>query len=147
MSQLGTEQLQATTNKNSLLSCEDFTILAFPCAQFLNQEPGKNTEILNTLKYVRPGGGYVPSFPIMSKLLVNGDGTDPVYQFLKARCGPANPIIGNLKYISWTPVAYNDVTWNFEKFLINKKGQVVRRYDPNTDPILIVSDIKNLLSQ
>lgn len=123
-----------------------FTVLAFPCAQFYNQEPGKEAEIPNILKYVRPGGGYVPNFFLSSKILVNGQGTHPVFQFLKARCGPTSAVIGDLPYISWTPIAYNDVTWNFEKFLVNQKGQVVRRYDPNTDPVLIVADIKNLLN-
>lgn len=120
-------------------------MLAFPCAQFFNQEPGKEGEIPNILKYVRPGNGYVPNFFMSAKISVNGQGTHPVYQFLKNRCGPTSNIIGDLPYISWTPIAYNDVTWNFEKFLINKKGQVMRRYDDNTDPLLIASDIKNLL--
>lgn len=124
-----------------------FSVLAFPSAQFLNQEPGKEPEILNILKYVRPGSGYVPDFPLMSKTTVNGDGTHPVWQFLKSKCGPTGPTIGNLAYISWSPVNYNDITWNFEKFLITKTGQVYKRYDPATPPSALVSDIKTLLAQ
>lgn len=64
----------------------DFEILAFPCHQFGREEPGKNEyEVLNGLKYVRPGYGYVPNFPLFNKSDVNGVNESGIYTFLKVR--------------------------------------------------------------
>eukprot|EP00062_Callorhinchus_milii_P001765 gi/632937309/ref/XP_007898064.1/ PREDICTED: glutathione peroxidase 1-like [Callorhinchus milii] len=65
-----------------------FTVLGFPCNQFGHQDPGKyfseeDSEVLNVLKYVRPGNGFVPNFPIFGKILVNGESEHPLYTFLK----------------------------------------------------------------
>jgi len=121
------------------------SILAFPCAQFYNQEPGENNEILNCLQYVRPGGGYVPLFPLMSKIAVNGASIHPVYTWLKQRCPNPDVEIGNIPYISWSPVTITDITWNFEKFLLDKNGLLVKRYDPATPPSNLIADIQALL--
>ena len=64
----------------------NFDILAFPCNQFGLQEPGENDEILNGIKYVRPGSGYEPKFEIAVKIDVNGPGEHPLYTYLKVRC-------------------------------------------------------------
>lgn len=58
-------------------------VLGFPCNQFGMQEPGTNDEILSGLKYVRPGHGFVPKFPIFTKTEVNGENEDPLFTFLK----------------------------------------------------------------
>ena len=60
-----------------------FEILGVPNNQFGLQEPGHNDEILNGLKYVRPGGGYVPNFLMTTKSDVNGPDEHPLYTFLK----------------------------------------------------------------
>lgn len=61
-----------------------FSVLAFPCNQFMYQEPGANSkEILNGLKCVRPGNGFQPNFPLFQKIKVNGKNEDPIYTFLK----------------------------------------------------------------
>eukprot|EP01113_Clastostelium_recurvatum_P048060 TRINITY_DN8665_c0_g1_i2.p1 TRINITY_DN8665_c0_g1~~TRINITY_DN8665_c0_g1_i2.p1 ORF type:complete len:144 (-),score=22.75 TRINITY_DN8665_c0_g1_i2:250-681(-) len=120
-------------------------ILAFPCGQFYNQEPGQNTEILNGLKYVRPGSGYVPLFPLMEKSLVNGATINPVYTWLRARCPGTTTTIGDPQYISWSPIDANDITWNFEKFLIDTSGHAVRRYSPGTPPLNLVQDIQQIV--
>ena len=60
-----------------------FSVLEFPCNQFGYQEPGTNQEILNGLKYVRPGNGFQPNFPFFEKVEVNGDKEDRIYTFLK----------------------------------------------------------------
>ncbi len=57
-------------------------VLGFPCAQFANQEPGKDSEIMNTLKYVRPGKNFVPNFTMFSKLEVNGATADGLFSWL-----------------------------------------------------------------
>ena len=74
-------QMNALLNQ---LGNSRFDFLGFPCNQFSWQEPGANkTEILNGLKYVRPGKGYVPAFELMTKIDVNGMKEDPLYTFLK----------------------------------------------------------------
>lgn len=123
-----------------------FEIVAFPCDQFYNQEPGENSEIMNTLKYVRPGNGYVPNFPVMEKSDVNGQNEIPLYTYMKSSCPPSQLFFGDTVSLLWDPLRYYDVPWNFEKFLIDKKGKPVRRYNPSTLPLDIASDIQNLLS-
>ena len=63
----------------------DLEILGFPSNLFLLQEPGSNSEILPLLEHVRPGGGYVPSFPMFEKLDVNGENEHAMYTQLKVR--------------------------------------------------------------
>lgn len=60
-------------------------VLGFPSSQFAHQEPGSDAEIMNGLKYVRPGKGFVPNFTLFSKLDVNGAKEDPFYSWVKVR--------------------------------------------------------------
>lgn len=124
-------------------------ILGFPCPQFFNQEPGTNAEILHCLKYVRPGGGYVPEFTLFQKTFVNGNPAliHPVYNYLRASCGQPSPFIDPTEFISWSPVTPVDITWNFEKFLIDKDGMPFRRYSPSSNPLTLVDDINYLMNQ
>lgn len=62
-------------------------VLGFPSAQFAHQEPGKDSEIMNTLKYVRPGNGFVPKFTMFSKLDVNGATADKLFAWLTVSLG------------------------------------------------------------
>jgi len=128
---------------------EQLVILAFPCAQFFNQEPGKNEEILNCLAHVRPGNNYVPKFTMFEKTFVNGDPSQihPVYNYLKASCGQPSMIVAQAPFIAWSPVTVVDITWNFEKFLIDKQGKPFMRYDPVTNPQLLVPDILRLMAR
>jgi len=123
-------------------------ILGFPCAQFYNQEPGKNDEILNCIKFVRPGNGYVPKFTLFEKSLVNGDPAqiNPVYIYLRASCPQPSPIVGVMPFISWSPVTPVDITWNWEKFLIDKTGKPYKRYVPQTNPLTLLDDINHLIA-
>jgi len=122
-------------------------IFAFPSPQFFNQEPGRNDEILNCLKYVRPGNGYVPKFRISEKINVNGIDVHPLYTFLKGVCPQPSPVIPMYPIIDWSPVTPSDITWNFEKFLINKQGIPYKRYDPTTPPLALVDDITMLMRE
>ncbi|EMR11579.1 hypothetical protein PNEG_00023 [Pneumocystis murina B123] len=103
-----------------------FEILAFPCNQFGNQEPGTNEEIIEFCSRK-----YNVTFLIFDKIEVNGDNADPVYVFLK------NQKKGLLNI--------SRIKWNFEKFLINKTGEVVNRYSSFTKPENIACDIEKLL--
>ncbi|GLJ15774.1 hypothetical protein SUGI_0259730 [Cryptomeria japonica] len=105
---------------------QGFEILAFPCNQFGGQEPGKNTEI-KEFACTR----FKAEFPIFDKVDVNGPNTTPVYKFLKSSKGG---FLGEL------------IKWNFEKFLIDRSGEVVERYPPTTSPFQIEKDIQKLLA-
>lgn len=101
-------------------------ILGFPCNQFGAQEPGNDTEIQQFCSLT-----YDVSFPIMSKIDVNGSQTAPVYDFLKSS---APGFLGT-----------EMIKWNFTKFLIGRDGKVIKRYAPNTEPSEITADIKKAL--
>ena len=101
------------------------TILDFPCNSFGGQAPGDIEEInkFRTLK-------YNVTFPLMAKTVVNGDGADPLFTYLKSCKGG---IFGS------------DIKWNFTKFLIDRTGTPVRRYAPVTSPEKIEDGIIALI--
>ncbi|KAH7435312.1 hypothetical protein KP509_06G059300 [Ceratopteris richardii] len=103
-----------------------FEILAFPCNQFANQEPGNNDEI-KEFACTR----FKAEFPIFGKINVNGKNTAPIYNFLKAN--------------SKAGVLGSRINWNFTKFLVDGDGHVKNRYSPQTSPLQIENDIKSLL--
>ncbi|KAJ8615816.1 hypothetical protein MRB53_035188 [Persea americana] len=105
---------------------QGFEILAFPCNQFLSQEPGSNEEIQETVCTM-----FKAEFPIFDKVEVNGNNTAPVYKFLKSHKG------------GWLG---DGIKWNFTKFLVDKDGNVVARYAPTTAPLKIENDIQKLLA-
>ena len=90
-------------------------MLGFPCNQFGAQEPGTEAEILEFVT-----SKFQVDFPMFAKIEVNGDGACELYQLLKA----AQPGDGEKP----------DITWNFEKFLVDGDGNVVRRFPPMTTP-------------
>jgi len=126
-------------------------ILGFPCNQFWFQEPATNSEIPSCIKYVRPGNGYVlpPQVTLFEKTNVNGDPSliHPIYNYLRASCPQPQPLIDPLEAILWSPVAPVDITWNFEKFLIDKSGRPYKRYNPAVYPLDLEADIRFLLAQ
>jgi len=129
---------------------QPFKILGFPCAQFLNQEPGANaSEILATLKYIRPGGGFVPNFKLFAKSKVNGgveEEENPIYTFLKTSCEYApRKAFANTSSLIYKKLHPSDIRWNFEKFLVDHNGIPIRRYHQQTDPWKLVPDIDEAL--
>lgn len=103
-----------------------FTILAFPCNQFGAQEPGDATEIANFCSLT-----YDVTFPVMSKIDVNGADAHPLYRFLKKE---QKGLLGT-----------EAIKWNFTKFLIGKDGEVVERFAPTTKPEDLKAAIEALL--
>ncbi len=97
-------------------------MLAFPCNQFGAQEPGTDTEILEFAT-----SKYDATFPMFSKIEVNGDGAAPLYQWLRSE----QPGEGET----------DAITWNFEKFLIDKQGNVVARFAPTVTPEEIAAEL------
>ena len=108
-----TPQYQGLEELQRELAPENFTVVGFPCNQFAEQEPGSDTEIAAFCRST-----YDVTFPLSTKLEVNGAGRHPVYQFLTS---PQNGVAG-------------EISWNFEKFLISRDGRVLRRYPPETRP-------------
>uniref|UniRef100_A0A914C638 Glutathione peroxidase n=1 Tax=Acrobeloides nanus TaxID=290746 RepID=A0A914C638_9BILA len=108
------------------------SILAFPCNQFYLQEPAENHEILNGLRYVRPGNGWIPhqNLDIFGKIDVNGDNQHPLYEFLKDSCPPTTNRIGKREELMYDSIKTTDITWNFEKFLIDRQGRPRFRFHP-----------------
>lgn len=113
------------------LKGQDFEVLAFPCNQFGGQEPGSNRDIKQFAC-----SRFKAEYPIFDKVEVNGFNTSPIYKFLKA--SKSTGFLGTL--------LGDNIKWNFEKFLVDKNGQVVQRFDPTTSPLRIEKDIRNLLS-
>lgn len=113
------------------------------------QENCKNEEILNSLKYVRPGNGFEPGFTVFQKCDVNGKDIHPVFAYLKDKL-PApddepSGLITDPRYIVWSPVHRSDVSWNFEKFLIGPEGEPFKRYSKSFQSINVEPDIQRLL--
>jgi glutathione peroxidase len=105
-----------------------FEVLAFPCNQFGQQEKGNASEIANFCDL-----NFNISFNLMEKVDVNGADTHPIYQHLKSQ---ATGILGT-----------KNIKWNFTKFLINKEGEVIKRFAPTTKPEQLTSLIEELLAQ
>ena len=103
-----------------------FSVLAFPCNQFGGQEPGSDEEV-----FAFAIDKYQANFPMFSKIEVNGSGACALYQWLKA----AKP----------DEEGSADIPWNFAKFLIDKSGQVVARFSPQTSPEELTDAIEALL--
>uniref|UniRef100_A0A8C4JI59 Glutathione peroxidase n=1 Tax=Dromaius novaehollandiae TaxID=8790 RepID=A0A8C4JI59_DRONO len=124
-------------------------VLGFPCNQFGYQENCTNEEILNSLKYVRPGGGFEPNFTLFQKCQVNGQDTHPVFAYLKAHLpAPADDtvhLMAEPRFVVWSPVRRADISWNFEKFLVGPEGEPFRRYSPRMPTAQLEPDIQRLL--
>jgi glutathione peroxidase len=112
----------------------------------MNQEPGDNDEILNTLKYVRPGNGFVPGFPLTQKMDVNGFLQNVLWTSVKSSCPAPQSDLADVPP-SWSPVRTTDVAWNFETVLVARDGRPFRRYSSAVDPMLLTDDIQFLLAQ
>ena len=103
-----------------------FEVLAFPCNQFGGQEPGDASEIAEFCKV-----NFGLTFPLMAKVDVNGDNASPLFDWMKRE----KPGVMGSKAIKW----------NFTKFLIDRSGQVAKRYGPTDAPKTIAKDIEMLL--
>lgn len=103
-----------------------FTVLGFPCNQFGSQEPLNEPQIENFCRI-----DYGVTFPMFAKIDVNGASSHALYRYLKSN---APGILGS-----------EIIKWNFTKFLIDREGNVIRRYAPSTTPESIDDDIRKLL--
>ena len=104
----------------------DFEVLGFPCNQFGGQEPGSADEIAEFCKI-----NFGVTFPLMEKVDVNGDNASPLFDWMKSE---AKGLMGS-----------TSIKWNFTKFLIDRDGNVVKRFGPQDTPAMIAKHIEKLL--
>lgn len=119
---------------------EGFSVLGFPCNQFLGQEPGSEEEIKTFCSTT-----YGVTFPLFSKLDVNGENRHALYKKLVAAAPNAlapegSGFLERMSSKGRAPANPGDILWNFEKFLIGRDGQVIVRFSPDMtpeDPVVI----------
>ncbi|WP_407272670.1 glutathione peroxidase [Radiobacillus sp. PE A8.2] len=102
-------------------------VLGFPSNQFMNQEPGSNDEINEICKV-----NYGVTFPMFSKIDVNGSNAHPLYNYLTSQA---------------SGILSKKIKWNFTKFLVDQEGNVINRYAPQKEPKDIEDDIKQALGK
>jgi len=120
-----TPQYEGLENLYKMYKDRDFVILGFPCNQFGNQEPGTEKEISESCLV-----NYGVTFPMFSKIEVNGGGAHPIFKYLKSK------LAGTFG---------KKIKWNFTKFLIDRNGVPVKRFSPTTVPEKLVSDLEKVL--
>ncbi|WP_405303914.1 glutathione peroxidase [Methanobrevibacter sp.] len=120
-----------------------FEILDFPCNQFGSQAPGTTEEITNVCRTK-----WLVPYTIFDKIDVNGENADPLYEYLKKE-QPFREITGKgatklklvLKAVDRNYKDNNDIKWNFTKFLVDRQGNVVQRFEPTED----LADVKKAI--
>ncbi|MEM1022211.1 MAG: glutathione peroxidase [Myxococcota bacterium] len=121
-----TKQYAGLQTLHADLEARGLRIFAFPCNQFGRQEPGSSQEIKSFVQ-----SKYAVSFPMFEKVDVNGEGRHPLFAWLTAR--------------ETRPKGAGDVDWNFEKFLIDRSGQIVGRFPSSAAPEALRSELEALL--
>ena len=106
---------------------QGLVVLGFPCDQFAHQEPGSDADIEQFCQI-----NHGVTFPLSTKIDVNGKKTHPIFTFLKEH---SSGLLGS------------SVKWNFTKFLVAPDGKTVKRYAPKTAPSAIAGDVQELLAQ
>jgi glutathione peroxidase len=121
-------------------------ILGFPCNQFGDQEPGTDAEIQEFCST-----SYSATFPVFGKIEVNGPGADPLYAYLRKEApgdfGPGNGFLyEHVRRTRPESLGTDEIKWNFTKFLADRDGAVLRRYEPTITPGQIRPDLGPLLT-
>jgi glutathione peroxidase len=145
---------------------DKISVLGFPCNQFGHQTNEGDEEFLNTLKYVRPGDGFEFKGDLFTKTPVNGAEAHPLFKWMKTSIPIPQDPLGDTKengcddvdalilprggfdtttITLWSPVCRSDIAWNFEKFLLDAEGNIVKRYSRYYDIDDIQKDIEALL--
>ena len=123
-----TPQYEQLESVHARYADKGFSVVGVPCNQFLDQEPGSAEEIATFCSTT-----YGVTFPLTEKIEVNGEGRHPLYEHLVT--------------VADAEGESGDIRWNFEKFLVNRNGQVVARFHPKTLPDApeVISAIENAL--
>ncbi len=125
------------------------TVLGFPCNAFLGQEPGSAEEIKTFCSTT-----YGVTFPLFSKIEVNGPQRHPLYARLveaqpQAQSPEGSGFLARMESKGRAPQQPGDILWNFEKFLISKEGEVIARFSPDMEPDdeAVITAIKQALAK
>lgn len=128
---------------------QGFEILGFPCNQFMEQEPGDNSEILSFCTL-----NYGVTFPLFSKIEVNGPDAHPLYKYLKENApfkgfdldNPQDKLLNMLLNEKFPEFNQGDeIRWNFTKFIVDKNGNVFDRFESSVEPSELEPYIKRML--
>jgi glutathione peroxidase len=142
-----TPQYNELTDIYNEFKDDGFVILDFPCNQFGKQAPGTGEEIKEACRL-----NFLVEYPIFEKIDVNGENEEPLYAYLKEQ-QPFKEITGKganklklaVKATDWNYKDNDDIKWNFTKFLVDREGNVVRRFEPTEDLNEVKENIKELL--
>ena len=153
-------------NEIAEMSPEKVKVAGVFCNQFGFQTNEGPTESLQILRTIRPGNGFEPKMDLYSKVNVNGATAHPLFKYMRNQikipcdppgdskdngCDDSDLIIGprsafdGVTISAWSPVTRSDVAWNFEKFLFDKEGRLVKRYSRYYSTASIKEDIKKLM--
>ncbi len=121
-----TPQYQGLQELHERFGEQGFGVLGFPCNQFQEQEPGDDAAIAGFCER-----SFGVTFPMFSKVEVNGEGAHPLYRWLRSEKGG---------------LGGDRIKWNFTKFLVGRDGEVIKRYAPTTKPEKIAGDIEKALA-
>lgn len=142
-----TPQFAGLEEMNQKYKDKGLVVIGFPCNQFKEQDPGTDSQIEEFCQL-----NYGVSFQIMRKVDVNGPDATPVFEFLKAQAPTeeyhglkAKAAKALFKTLSKSVEKDSDIKWNFTKFLINRKGEVVARFEPTHDMADVERQVKKLL--
>ncbi|NDP61445.1 glutathione peroxidase [Polaromonas sp.] len=122
-----TPQFGGLEELHKAYAAKGLVVLGFPCNQFGAQDPGQDSDIASFCQV-----NYGVTFPMMSKVDVNGPAAHPLYQWL---CGEAPGLLGS-----------KAIKWNFTKFLVGRDGKVIKRYAPLDKPTDLAKDIEAALA-
>ena len=140
-----TPQYEGLQNMYDKFKDQGFEILDFPCNQFFEQAPGSDEEIVSFCQLK-----YHTTFKTFSKIDVNGENASDLYKYLRKEAPKAEEdsssegLYDKLKEYGFTTEG-DEIKWNFTKFLIDKEGNVLKRYAPTYEPEKIEADIEKLL--
>ena len=124
-------------------------VLGFPCNQFAEQEPGNNSEVKNFCTL-----NYGVTFPLFQKIDVRGASAHPLFKYLSEQLQfkgldlnhPSGKILYSFLQEKFPEYLVGDsIKWNFTKFLIDRNGNVVQRFEPTTEPLDMIPEIEKLL--
>ncbi|MEM6159494.1 glutathione peroxidase [Erwinia sp. P6884] len=144
-----TPQYEQLENIHKAWHPQGFSVLGFPCNAFLGQEPGSDEEIKTFCSTT-----YGVTFPMFSKIEVNGPERHPLYQQLIAAKPEAvapeeSGFLARMVSKGRAPQVQGDILWNFEKFLIGRDGTVIQRFSPDMTPEdpIVMESIKMALAK
>ncbi|GAB6028264.1 hypothetical protein CHUAL_002445 [Chamberlinius hualienensis] len=100
---------------------------------------------MNGIEHVRPGNGFLPNFQLFKKADVNGKNEQPLYTYLKKHCpSPKKSFAGKHK-LYYDEFEENDIRWNWEKFIINRRGIPIFRINPKVEPEGLIDYVEDAI--